>query len=254
MIKLFNKKRKQLLEENKTGRYLKYAIGEIVLVMIGILLALQVNTWNENRQLKKEEIQLMKSLHKEFSKNLILFDKHFGYQLKKIERIENIMSINARSFSRDSLKLLIAGVTGAPTFNPSQGIYNSAISSGKIELISNVSLKESVSGFQDLLIDYREDEDNVDDFANQNLRKVLLSEMTWDNYDAFINNAKVSKAEEQRIKQKYLKLIESKKFESQMIFLRLWMNPVLEEGKILKEEMVSIINLLETEIEKYNLK
>ncbi len=49
MINVFNKIRKQLLDENKTGRYLKYAIGEIVLVMIGILLALQVNNWNQNR-------------------------------------------------------------------------------------------------------------------------------------------------------------------------------------------------------------
>lgn len=57
MIKFFNQMRKQLLIENKTGRYLKYAIGEIILVMIGILLALQVNAWNNNSELKKEEFR-----------------------------------------------------------------------------------------------------------------------------------------------------------------------------------------------------
>ena len=50
MTKLFRKIRQKMLTENKTGTYLKYAIGEIVLVMIGILLALQVNTWNENKK------------------------------------------------------------------------------------------------------------------------------------------------------------------------------------------------------------
>jgi len=45
------------MEKNKTGRYLKYAIGEIVLVMIGILLALQVNTWNQKRQQKKRNLK-----------------------------------------------------------------------------------------------------------------------------------------------------------------------------------------------------
>lgn len=167
MIKLFNKTRKKLLTENKMGRYLKYAIGEIILVMIGILLALQVNTWNENRLLKREELQLMKSLHKEFSKNQTLFDGHFGNQLKKNEGIKTVMSIKARFFAIDSLKILLGTVTGAPTFDPSQGIYNAAINSGKIELISNDSLKERISGFKDLLIDYREDEDNAFNFATQ---------------------------------------------------------------------------------------
>ena len=50
MIKFFRKIRQKLLAEGITGKYLKYAIGEIILVMIGILLALQVNTWNESRK------------------------------------------------------------------------------------------------------------------------------------------------------------------------------------------------------------
>ena len=54
MIKFFRKIRQNLLMENKTGKYFKYAIGEIVLVMIGILLALQVNNWNEQRKLNRE--------------------------------------------------------------------------------------------------------------------------------------------------------------------------------------------------------
>jgi len=53
MIKFFNKIRKQLLDENKTGRYFKYAIGEIILVMIGILLALQINNWNQKSSITK---------------------------------------------------------------------------------------------------------------------------------------------------------------------------------------------------------
>lgn len=51
MIKFFRKIRQNLLSEGKTGNYFKYAIGEIVLVVIGILIALQINNWNENRKL-----------------------------------------------------------------------------------------------------------------------------------------------------------------------------------------------------------
>ena len=50
MIKFFRQIRFDLMEKNKTGKYLKYAIGEIVLVVIGILIALQINNWNENRK------------------------------------------------------------------------------------------------------------------------------------------------------------------------------------------------------------
>ncbi|MBT8306228.1 MAG: hypothetical protein KJN85_04770, partial [Maribacter sp.] len=50
MIKFFRKIRQQLLIENRTGKYLLYAIGEIVLVVIGILIALQINNWNEEKK------------------------------------------------------------------------------------------------------------------------------------------------------------------------------------------------------------
>jgi len=57
MIKFFRKIRQNLLSEGKTGKYLKYAIGEIVLVVIGILIALQINNWNNNRiEHLKEEV------------------------------------------------------------------------------------------------------------------------------------------------------------------------------------------------------
>lgn len=54
MIKFFRKFRQKLLEENKIGNYLKYAIGEILLVVIGILIALQINNWNEEKKYQKQ--------------------------------------------------------------------------------------------------------------------------------------------------------------------------------------------------------
>ncbi|WP_242158769.1 DUF6090 family protein [Aestuariivivens sediminis] len=50
MIKVFRKLRQQLLSEGKTGKYLKYAIGEIVLVVLGILIALSIKNWNEKEK------------------------------------------------------------------------------------------------------------------------------------------------------------------------------------------------------------
>src|SRR6056297_1417073 len=69
MIKFFRKIRYDLMKKNKTGKYFKYAIGEIALVMIGILLALQVNNWNNNRIERNEEKEVLVKLNADFKEN-----------------------------------------------------------------------------------------------------------------------------------------------------------------------------------------
>jgi hypothetical protein len=64
MIKFFRKIRQSLLSEGKMGKYFKYAIGEIILVVIGILIALQINNWNQNRINDKQEQQILFQLTK----------------------------------------------------------------------------------------------------------------------------------------------------------------------------------------------
>ena len=75
MIKFFRTIRFNLMSKNKTGKYFKYAIGEIVLVMIGILLALQVNDWNEQRKINSQEQELLEGLKIEFTANLSRIDR-----------------------------------------------------------------------------------------------------------------------------------------------------------------------------------
>ena len=150
MLKFFRNIRRNFIETGKTSKYLKYAIGEIVLVMIGILLALQVNNWNQARQLQKEEIKILKGLHQEFSENLVRFDDIYTKQESRWKSIETLMNIQPKELSLDSLTTLANGVGEQYTFDPFQGMYNSIINSGKIELISNDSLKKKISRFQDL--------------------------------------------------------------------------------------------------------
>jgi hypothetical protein len=62
MIPFFRKIRKKMADDNKPLKYARYAVGEIVLVVIGILIALSINNWNENRIASKEEIHMLKAL------------------------------------------------------------------------------------------------------------------------------------------------------------------------------------------------
>ncbi|WP_282134331.1 DUF6090 family protein [Seonamhaeicola maritimus] len=77
MIKFFRNIRQKLLAEGNTGKYFKYAIGEIVLVVIGILIALQINNWNEERKDRKTEIHYLHRLQEDFIKN----QEHLNYQI-----------------------------------------------------------------------------------------------------------------------------------------------------------------------------
>jgi len=82
-MKIFRNVRKQLASENKIMAYLRYAIGEIVLVVIGILIALQINNWNENRKLLKQEIEI----YKELKSDLLQAKKEISNTINKHKKI-----------------------------------------------------------------------------------------------------------------------------------------------------------------------
>jgi len=99
MIKFFRHIRKSILIKNKTGKYLKYAIGEILLVMIGILLALQVNNWNEQRKSNKQESLLLRQLHLDVNSNLNeVLELNKRLQINKLGIDSLIVRINKKHY------------------------------------------------------------------------------------------------------------------------------------------------------------
>ena len=86
MIKFFKNIRKTLLIEGKTANYLKYGIGEIMLVVIGILIALQINNWNENRKAIDQEIVTAKELYNELNQNLTYTEKTLKFWEFRLEK------------------------------------------------------------------------------------------------------------------------------------------------------------------------
>ena len=79
MIKFFRKIRQNLLSEGKTGKYLKYAIGEIILVVIGILIALQINNWNEERKGRIAEFELYKVILRDLKLDNDKIEAHIAH-------------------------------------------------------------------------------------------------------------------------------------------------------------------------------
>jgi hypothetical protein len=156
MIKFFRKIRQQLLSEGKTGKYLKYAFGEIVLVVFGILIALQINNWNENRKFANEEINILDALYSDFKISKQRIEETIKIQSKVLNYSQILIRIHERQNIReyqyfdthlDSLGKLIGYGTSWYRAEPLTGAYNSLIGAGKIDLIKNKDLRQLLAQF-----------------------------------------------------------------------------------------------------------
>lgn len=104
MIQFFKNVRRNLLAEGKSGKYLKYAIGETLLVMIGILLALQVNNWNEQRKSKRIENALLIELHKSVEEDIESIKIVIEQNQRYISSAETVLNtIENNSLFHDSI-------------------------------------------------------------------------------------------------------------------------------------------------------
>jgi len=92
MIKFFRKIRQRLLMENRTGKYLKYAVGEIVLVVIGTLIALQINNWNENRITKNLTKSYLLNIKSDLKADTITFVASIKRSIKTLEKQKNLLN------------------------------------------------------------------------------------------------------------------------------------------------------------------
>jgi hypothetical protein len=137
MIKFFRRIRQNLLTENKFSKYLVYAIGEIVLVVIGILIALQINNWNENRkqQIKLQQIyhEILADLKRERDYANFIINKFEGQRKAYSDYVESFSStkITRKSMYR---KLLELNMEGYP-INSNSSIVESLQNSGEIVLL-----------------------------------------------------------------------------------------------------------------------
>jgi len=139
MIKFFRHIRKSLLMENKTSKYFKYAIGEIVLVVIGILIALQINNWNESRLKRKAEIQFYKNTSQQLSDDIESLKSQIRYTNLYFDQFSTAISIidnNDRS-KKDSLGSIAINLLKYSDFDRQGNIYETAVNSGDIKLLNN---------------------------------------------------------------------------------------------------------------------
>lgn len=153
MAKLFNSIRKKLISEKpsktRSANYIKYAIGEIVLVMVGILLALQVNNWNELRKMRAKESGYLERLQEDVSSDLQQYNLNIEFY-NQVFDYGNLALSYANADNLDNVsnwEVLIAFFQSSQIWPiiPKTATYDELKSSGELSLIQNVDLRKSLS-------------------------------------------------------------------------------------------------------------
>ncbi len=182
MITLFRKIRRKLLTQNSFTRYFLYATGEIILVVIGILIALQINTWNEQRKDRAEEQIILNQLRQEFMSNLDQLDEKIGMRKSIIHasiRLFNYID-NPELRSKDSILYHMASFGVAPTFD---AIASDLIGTGKLQLIRNQRLKEMLSLWTSEIIQLTEEEQTWLRFRDTHYMQFVITNFNVRNID-----------------------------------------------------------------------
>lgn len=142
MLAFFRKLRRQLFVEKKFNTYLGYAVGEILLIVIGILIALQINNWNTERVNRKQELKIYKNIRIQIGEDLNELHKVTDFNnslLNQYEKASRYILTNNRN-AIDTLAYIAMNLSQFSDFHRSANIYETLINSGDIKLLKNDSI------------------------------------------------------------------------------------------------------------------
>ena len=251
--------------ENKTGKYLKYALGEILLVVIGILIALQINNWNEERKAKSEEQVLLIQLKSDFSDNLDQLNQKIETRKLMLKASDELFKLidNPAVAIKDSLDILIARTMPYATFDP---IINDLSSSGELKLINNLKLKRALTNWSADIMDVTEDEQSWKEYrhdhyfpflqSNYQLRTIrnrafkanVLGSYSIEN-DTENNRYTDYEIGNSKHQEDYIALLKNPDFEDHLTRLYAINSWVNVQSNILKRHIEDIIEMMDQELQ-----
>ncbi|MBN3520965.1 hypothetical protein JYB62_13230 [Algoriphagus lutimaris] len=260
MISFFRKIRQKLLRESKVTRYLIYALGEIILVTIGILIALQINTWNTNRLERIQEQAVLKQLKEEFESNLEQIDLKIALRDNIISNATEVLHYidSKMEVSKDTLFQKMSPIVMAPTFDP---IQNDILQSEKIQLIRNEQLRRILANWPTYVTELKEQEEEwvkiYNNFTSPYLIEIGLSRdlnlYFYDNpknlkYLMDINNSKEISLSNSKRSPSVMEILNDIKIEgilSNAVLINIGVN---WESETLRDKILKILELIEGQI------
>jgi hypothetical protein len=250
MLTFFRRIIKSLLGSGGTGKYLLYAIGEILLVMIGILLALQVNNWNEWRKDRKEEDFILNNLFTEFKINEDLLirakedvNNHYNADLTLMDmmgkpEIENV---------KKNIDSILYFSWGPLKFSPNQSVLTGLLTSSRIEILSDERLKNLLFQWSSKMLENDDEYAQVNNVSHNKYEDYLTANYSLKDIDRYGDLPWKSGSELIRDKYKIFHDIEYENLLDNMAFVTLHYGKSLDQ---LHEIIEEILTEIATEIDK----
>jgi hypothetical protein len=185
---LFNKIRKSQIKTEGMKKYLLYAMGEIVLVVVGILIALEINNWNEARKEREQEKIILTNLNKEFRLNNILLNKQRMDYQKNIKTIGILMDLMGKpeyEISAINTDSIISEAIDVSDFRPTSNVMLELIGSGKMNLITNNALKNELFKWTARMEEKKEAWETLDHFNESLMMPYLIKQSSLKNIDRY---------------------------------------------------------------------
>ena len=180
------------MEQNKTGKYLKYAIGEIILVVIGILIALSINNWNQQRLDTIDRNKIVANLNAEFIQNkeqyLSFFNEFVLAERAAIELMTHVGLDNLEQIDTKMIDTLLNDIFPSIDYLPSNNALNDIIQSGKLSALNSPELSNKLADWKSLVHTMSAREKKLDDFVWRDLLPYLNKYISWRD-GSLINNS-----------------------------------------------------------------
>ncbi len=216
MIKFFRKIRYNLMSENKTSKYFKYAIGEILLVVLGILIALQINNWNQNRIENNEEKEVITKLHNDFIENKKILNEYLieiTAEINAQTTLLNLIGLPKEELSKHNLDSLFFASLSASEFAFADNTLKNIMQSGRLNLLKNEEITDLLYKWNALSEIRNMRLLKLDDWTNNHLLIYLLPKISFKEMDATGNLKWAGKS---RIKPDYYPLFQEIIFENNL--------------------------------------
>jgi len=231
-----------MIKENRASKYLLYAIGEIILVVIGILIALSINNWNNDQNLRRTEVALLKEMKKNLETDLVDIQWNINNNKTKLNANEIVLESlkNSESYN-DTLNFYYGNLWGGTYFSKNTSAYDNLKSIG-FHIIKNDSLRIRITKLYSTKYNYLDilEEDFLDNFFSAKLQPLIISNIITDT--TWISAKPINQME----------LAMNHEFKETLKINIFWIEYMIDLYEEIGQDVVTLINQIDNEIKDRN--